>query len=128
LRIVLCLELGLVDSDQFLALARVLAKAVVGNPIKPGREFCLAAKAADVSVSAQESFLGEIVRQREIVARELAQQTAHGRLMIANELGKSVVIIIDKDAGDEVGIGERHVSRLHRGGRLLAVHVQPPHE
>jgi hypothetical protein len=36
--------------------------------------------------------------------------------MLPNEFGKSVVIIIDKDAGDEGGIGKRHKGRMKDEG------------
>ena len=94
LRIGFCLELGFIDAHELFALAGVFAKAVIGNAIKPGGKFRLASKTSDVFVSAQECFLGEIVRCGSITARKIPQQSAHGRLMIPHQLGKSMVVII----------------------------------
>ena len=123
LRILLGCELCLIDSDQLLSLARVLAEAVVADAIKPGGELRFAAKAPDVFVSAQECFLGEIVGQSEIAAGELPEEAAHGRLMIAHELGKGVVIIFNKNPRDKIGIIERHLVSLHLRGSVIAPHV-----
>ena len=46
LRIVFGLELTLVEPDQFLSFAGLFAETVIGNAIKPGGKFRLAAKAA----------------------------------------------------------------------------------
>ena len=56
-------------------------------------------------VSAQEGFLGKIVRERNVGADELTEQTSHARLMISHQLRKGVVVIIDKNASDKVCIG-----------------------
>ena len=128
LRILLGLESRLVDANQFLSLAGLLAEAVIGNAIKPGRKFRLAAKAADVFVSAQKSFLGQIVGQGEVAPRELPQETTHRRLVIAHQFGEGVVIIIEKNPCDKIGIIERHAGSLHLGGRVCLVDVQSPDE
>ena len=104
LRVQFALPLRLIDADQFLSFARVLAKAIVGNPIKPGRKFRLAAEAMDVLVSAQKSFLGQIVGQCEIRPGKLAQQTSHTRLMTTNQLAKRVLVVINKNSSDKVRI------------------------
>jgi len=52
-----------------------------------------------------ESFLGQIVRQRDVAPRELSQQTANARLMTTNQLAKSVLVVINKNSGDKAGIG-----------------------
>lgn len=106
LRVLLALELSLIDPNQLLPAAGIFAKAVVGDPVKPGVELRLAAKAADVLVSAHKSLLREVVRQSQVRARELPEQPAHRRLMAPNEFSKGMLIVIDKDAGDEVGIGQ----------------------
>src|SRR2546430_17205011 len=98
MRIRLGFELCLIDSDQFFALARYFAKAVVGDTIKPGGKFRFATKAADVLVSAQKRFLSEIVRQGDVVAHKLPQKTADRGLMIPHQFSKSVVIILNKNA------------------------------
>jgi hypothetical protein len=84
-----------IDAHELLTFPRVLSKSVVGNSIKPGGETRFAAKAADVLVSAKKSFLGEIVGQGNIGSGKLAEQTSHARLMIPNQFGESVVIIIE---------------------------------
>jgi len=56
-RILFCLPLFLIHANQFLATARVLAKAIVGDSIKPCGKPRFTAKAADVFVGAEKSFL-----------------------------------------------------------------------
>ncbi len=126
LRIVLGLEARFVDADQFLSFTGLFAETVIGDAIEPGRKFRLAAKAADVFVSTQESFLREVIREGEVGARELAQKTTHGRLVIAHQFGDGVMIIVDQDPRDEIGIIQRHLRSLHLGGRLSAVNVEFP--
>ena len=105
LRIVFRLQLSFIDANQLLSFAGLFAETVVGDPIKPGRKTGLAAKAAEIFVSAQKSFLREIVRERNIGADQLAEQTSHARLMISHQLGEGMVVIIDKNTSDEVCIG-----------------------
>lgn len=93
-------ELCFVDSDQFLSLAGVLAETVIGDAIEPGGKLRFTAKAADVLVSPQESFLSEIIGQSEIASRELSQQAADRGLVISHEFSKGVVIIFKKDSCD----------------------------
>ena len=93
--IVFRLQLSFINADELLAFARLFSKTIVSDSIKPGRKFRFAAKAANVFVSAQKSFLREIVCERNIGANELAEQTAHGRLMIPHQLGKGMVVIIE---------------------------------
>ena len=52
------------------------------------------------------------VRERDIGPDELAEQTAHARLMISHQLREGVVIIIEKNASDEVCIRKRHCRSL----------------
>ena len=84
-----------IDADELFPFPRVFSKSVVGDSIKPGGETRFAAEAADVLVSAKKSFLGEIVGQGSIGSRKLAEQTSHARLMIPNQFGECVVIIIE---------------------------------
>ena len=63
-------------------------------------------------MDAQKGFLSQVIGQCEVIARKLPEQTANGRLVLTNQLGKGVVIVIDKDAGDEGSIGDRHVVYL----------------
>lgn len=105
LGIVFGLQLSFIDANQLFSFAGFFAETVVGNPIKPGRETGLAAKAAEIFVGAQEGFLREIVRERNIGADQLAEQTSHARLMISDQLRESMVVVIDKNTSDEVCIG-----------------------
>ena len=104
MRIMLCLELSFVDPHQFLPLAGVLTEAVIGDTIKPGREFRLAAKASEIFVGAQKRFLSEVVRQSNVASRELPQKTADSGLVVTDQFSEGVMIVIEKDAGDEISI------------------------
>ena len=112
LRVLLGLPLLFINADELLSLAGVLAKAIVGDSIKPGRKTRFAAEAAEVFVSPQKRFLGEIVRERNIGADQLAEQASHTRLVIPDQLRKGVVVVIDKNAGNEICIGKRHAPIL----------------
>lgn len=104
--------MSFINANELFSFAGLFPETVVSDPVEPGRKTRLPTKAAEVLVSAQERLLGEIVRERNIGADELAKQTAHARLMIPDQLGKGVVIIIEKNASDEVCIGERHFRSL----------------
>ena len=105
LRIVFCLQLSFIDANQFLSFPGLFSETIVGDPIKPGREAGLAAKAPEVFVGAQKGFLREIVRERNIGPDQLAEQTSHARLMISHQFREGMVVIIDKNTSDEVCIG-----------------------
>ena len=105
LRIMLGLQLSFINANELFSFAGLLAETIVSDPVKPGRETRLPAKAAEVLVSAQECLLGQIVGERHIGPDELAEKTSHARLMIPHQLRKSVVVIIEKNASDEVCIG-----------------------
>ena len=104
LRIVFGLELSFIDANEFLSFPRLFPKTVVGNPVKPGRKTRFAAEAPKVFVGAQKSFLGEVVREGDVGSDQIAEQTPDGRLMIPNQLGKGVVVVIDQNACNEVCI------------------------
>ena len=104
------MPLRLIDTDEFLSLARLIAKDIVSDSIKPGGKLRLAAKVSDVLVSANEGFLGEIVGQFNIGACELSQEPAHGRLMTANQLAKRVLVIINEDSCEQIGIAQLHIT------------------
>ncbi len=108
----LSLKLFLIDSDKFLASACVFPKTIVSDAIKPGRETGFTPEAADVFVRAQESVLRQIIRQLDIGAGELVQQTSYTRLMPPHQFAECVLIVIDKDSRDEVSIGQLHSRRL----------------
>ena len=128
LGIPLGLKLFLIDSDNFLASPCVFPKTIVSNAIKPGRETGFATKAADVFICAQESVLGEVIRQRDISAGKLAQQTSHTRLMPPHQFAKCVLIVIDKDSRDEVAIGQLHSRRLRYRRHIVLLSLQLPHQ
>ena len=105
LRIMLGFQLSFINANELFSFSGFLAETIVSDPVEPGGKTRFPAKAAEVFVSAQKCLLREIVRERNIGADELAEQTSHARLMISHQLRKGVVIIIEKNAGDEVCIG-----------------------
>src|SRR2546426_2682149 len=102
LRIMFRRQLSFINANEFLSFARFLAETIIGDPIKPGREAGFAPETAQVFVGAQKCFLREIVREREIGADELAEQTAHARLMIPDQFREGVMVVVKKNAGNEV--------------------------
>ena len=121
LRIVFRLKSSFIDANQFLSFPRFFPETVVGDPIKPGRKTRFAAEALKVFVGAQKSFLGQIVRERDVGSDQIAEQTSDGRLVIPNQLRKSVVVVINKDARNEVCIGQRHSPMLGQRRRFVCV-------
>ena len=103
--IVFRLQLSFIDANELLSFAGLLAETIVGDPIKPGRKAGFAAEAAKIFVGAQKGFLRQIVCKRDIGANQRTKQTSHARLMISHQLGKGMVVVIDKNASDEVCIG-----------------------
>lgn len=93
-----------IDSDQFFSFAGLFAETVIGDAIKPSGEFRFSPKAADVLVSAQKSLLSEIICQGQIIPRELSEQAADRRLVIPDQLGKGVVIIVNQDSRNKIGV------------------------
>ncbi len=112
LGIVFRFQLSFIDANQLLSFPRFFPVTIVGNPIQPGRKTRLAAEAAEVFVGPQKRFLRQIVRERNIGPDQLAEQTSHTRLVIPDQLRKGVMVVIDKNACNEVGIGERHAPML----------------
>lgn len=125
LRIMLGLQLSFINANKLFSFAGLFPETVVSDPVKPGRKTRFPAKAAEVLVSAQKRFLGQIVRERNIGADELAEQTTDARLMISHQLGKGVVVVIEKNASDEVCIGKRHSRSLgqRRSFVFTALHL-----
>jgi hypothetical protein len=105
LRIVFGFQLSFVDANQFLSFPRFFAEAVVGDPVKPGRESGFAAKAPQVFVGPQKRFLRQVVREGDIGPDQIAKQTSNTRLVVPNQLCKSVVVVINKNACNEICIG-----------------------
>jgi hypothetical protein len=112
LRIMLGLQLSFINANELFSFAGFFPETVVSDPIEPGRKARFPTKAAEVLVSAQKGFLRKIVRERDVGPDELAEQTSHAGLMISHQLCEGVVIVIEKNAGDEVCIGERHFRSL----------------
>ena len=98
-------ELSFIDANQFFSFSRFLAETVVSNPVKPGRKTRFTAKAPQVFVSLEKGLLREIVRQGDIRPDKVAEQTSQARLVIPDQLRKGVVVVINKNARNEVCIG-----------------------
>ena len=105
LRVMFGFKLSFIDANEFLPFPRLFSKAVVSNPVKPGRETRFAAKAAEVFVCLEKGLLGQIIRERDIRPNQVAEQTSHARLMISDQLRKGVVVVVNKNARNEVCIG-----------------------
>ena len=108
LRIMFAFQLSFIDANELFSFAGLFAETIVGDPVEPGRKARFSAEAAEVFVGAQKGFLCQIVRERDIGANQLAEQTSDARLMIPHQLRKSVVVVTEKNAGDKVCIGKRH--------------------
>ena len=104
-RVMFRLQLSFVDANQFLSFPRFLPETVVSDAVKPGRKTRFAAEAPKVFVGAQKSFLGQIVREGDVGSDQIAEQTSDSRLVIPDQLRKSVVVVINKDSCNEVCIG-----------------------
>jgi hypothetical protein len=105
LRILLGFELSFIDANEFLSFPRLFPKTVVGNPVKPGRKTRFTAKAAQVFISLEKRFLRQVVRERDVRADKVTEQTSHARLVVPHQLRKGVVVVINKNARNEVCIG-----------------------
>jgi hypothetical protein len=105
LRIILGLQLSFINANKLFSLARFFPETIISDPVKPGRKTRFPAKTAEVLVGSEKGFLREIVRKRYVGANQLPKQTSHGRLMIPDQLRKGVVVIIEKNACNEVCIG-----------------------
>src|SRR5437868_15248363 len=105
LRFLLGLLLFFINANELFSFARVFAKAIVGDPIKPGGKLRFAAKSPDVFVGANKCLLRQVVGHRNVAAGELAQQTTHARLMTTDQLAISVLVVINKNSSDKAGIG-----------------------
>ena len=124
--ILFALQSLFIDADELFAPPRVFAKTVIRDPVKPGGKTRFAAKAADIFISAQKSFLGEIIGQSDVATRKLPKQTSHARLMPPDQFTESVLVIIDKNSCDEVCISQLHLPRLRYGRRVVLLPLQLP--
>jgi hypothetical protein len=98
-------QLSFIDANQFLSFPGFFPETVIGDPVKPGRKTRFPPEAAEVLVSAQKSFLGQIVSEGNIGPDQIAEQTSHSRLMIPDEFRKCMVVVINKNPRNEVCIG-----------------------
>ena len=105
LRIVFGFQLSFVDANELLSFSRFLAKTIVGDPVKPGRKSRFTAEAAQVFVGFKKRFLRQIIGERDIGPDQIAKQTSHTRMVIPDQLRKSVVVVIKKNACKEISIG-----------------------
>jgi hypothetical protein len=121
LGIVFRLELSFIDANEFLSFPRFFPETIVGDSVKPGRKTRFAAEALKVFVSAQKSFLGQVIREGDVGSDQVAEQTSDGRLVIPDQLRKSVVVVINKDARNEVCICQRHSPMLGQRRRFVCV-------
>lgn len=112
LRIMFGFQLSFIDANQFFSFPRFFPETIVGDPIKPRRKTGFAAETAEVFVGPQKRFLREIVRERNIGTNQVAEETSNSRLVIAHQLRKGVVVVINKNACDEICIGKRHAPSL----------------
>jgi hypothetical protein len=123
LRVMLGFQLSFIDANELFSFASLFPETIVSDPVKPGRKTRLPAKAAKVLVGAQESFLRQIVCQRNIGPDKLAEETSHARLMIPHQFRKGVVVIIEKNASDEVCIRKRHFRSLGQRRNFVSTPV-----
>ena len=121
LRLVFGLELSFIDANELLSFPGFFPETVVGDPVKPGRKTRFAAKAAQIFVRLEKGFLREVVREGDIRPNEVAEQTSHARLVIPDQLRKGVVVVINKNARNEVCIGQRHSPMLGQRRRFVCV-------
>ena len=105
LRIIFRFQPSFIDANQFFSFPRFLPETIVGNPIKPGRKTGFPTETAEVPVGPQKRFLREIVRKRNIGPNQLAEQASHTRLMIPDQFREGVVVVINKNACNEICIG-----------------------
>jgi hypothetical protein len=105
LRIMLGLQLLLIHADKLFAFPRIFTKTIVSDAIDPGGKPRFTAKAPNILVRAEKSFLCKIIGQGDICAGELSKQTTHTGLMPAHKLTERVLIVIGKKSCDKVRIG-----------------------
>jgi hypothetical protein len=98
-------QLSFIDANELLPFPRFFAKTIVGDSVKPGRKTRLAPEAPQVFVSTKKRFLREIVGQRDVAPDQIPEQTPHTRLVIPDQLRKRVVVVVNKNARNEVCIG-----------------------
>ena len=105
LRIMFGLELSFIDANEFLSFPRFFPETIVGDSVKPGGKTRLAAEAPQILVSLEKRLLREIIGQGDVAPDQVAEQTPDARLVIPNQLRKGVVVVINKNACNEICIG-----------------------
>ena len=121
LRIVFGLKLSFIDANQFLSFPRFFPETIVSNSIKPGRKTRFATEAAEVLVSPEKRLLREVVRERDVAPDQIAEQASDTRLVIPDQLRKSVVVVINKNARNEICISQGHAPMLGQGRSFVCV-------
>jgi hypothetical protein len=71
-------------------------------------------EAREPAVGLDEGFLGEVVGQRMVAPREMAEKVAHGGLVAVDQFPERGVVVGDEHAGDQFGVG--HVKDGRRAG------------
>src|SRR5206468_11582635 len=113
-------------AEELLAPLAALRQPAIGrDAVEPGGEARLLAKAAQVAPRQHERVLREVVGERMIARRELAQARAHGGLMAPDELRERMAIVVDQAARDELGIGDRRCRRHRRREALVGLTRRP---
>ena len=105
LRVLLRLQNVFIDPDQLLPAPRVFTEYIIGNSIEPRRETSFPAETANMFIGLEKSLLREVIGESRVGSSKLAQQAAYGRLVPTDQLAESVLVFIDKDSSDKVGIG-----------------------
>jgi len=57
---------------------------------------------------ADERFLRQVIRQMRITARHSSQKRAHWGLIAPDQFAEGVLVVIEQDASDEIGISKGH--------------------
>ena len=86
------------------ATARI-SPVVVRDAQQPGDERRIPLKAREAAPRLNEGFLREIVGQRLVTASEMAEEVAHGGLVISHQFPERGAIAGDDCAGDQFLIG-----------------------
>jgi hypothetical protein len=104
LRIMFRFKLSFIDANKFLSFPGFFPKTVIRDPVEPGGKTRLTPEAAKVFIGPEKGLLREVVRERNIGPDQLPKQTANSRLMIPHQLRKRVVVVVNKNACNEICI------------------------
>lgn len=84
-----------------------VAPVVVRDPEQPGGERRCAAETGERPISLEERFLGEVVGQRRVALRQVAEELAHRGLMTLDQFAERRAIVVGDGTRDQLGVG-RH--------------------